>query len=208
MLQLQNSFYLWHMAKRSTKKKAAKTAKRKPAKRAKRIAAPRKYAAPKRAPRKRTTTTTTKKTRKTRRIGSTNMSSKKTTVMGAALEGLMSGLGQYAGAVAPSIIPFDAMISGGIVFAGGVAARKFGAPAALASGFAGAGVLQLANAVMPLPGLTPAATVTGGVGRRRLSAAEVKMIEAAAKSDRAGMKGMKAETLHGRSIINRKTELF
>lgn len=187
--------------KRTTKRKTArKPAKRKTARRA----TTRNVYVTKAAPKRKAARPTRKTaTRKPRRIGNT-MTKRKPSLMDAALEGLMSGAGQYAGAVVSNMIPLDGALAGGSVFVGGVALRKMGAPAAFASGMAGAGAVSAVGTFVALPGLNGG--VSGGVGnRRRLSRREVEMIEAAAATDR--IRGMKSETLHG-NIVNRKTSLF
>lgn len=134
------------------------------------------------------------------------MRTKKTSILNAAINGLMAGAGMYAGQLATTFIPLSGAAPGGIVFAGGVMLSKVGAPAAFANGMAGSGALSAVSAMMPLPGLNGAPGL-GKIGRRKLSRAEVAMIEAAAATDRVS--GVRAETLHGTTaFVNRKTNLF
>lgn len=137
---------------------------------------------------------------KKRRPTSKRIGAMKSKPMSLVLGAVMTGAGIYLGNLAGAYVPGSRTVAGGAVAAGGIALGMVGLPKELSNGVAGAGLVQLAQSMLQ-PG------VTGGVGfRRRLTAADRAAIEAAAGSD--AMNGLTAETLHGRTPVRPKVELF
>lgn len=118
----------------------------------------------------------------------------------AVMDAVLTGAGIYLGNMATAMIPLQRPIAGGIVAGGGILAGTMGLPKALTNGFAGAGVVATATALIGPGAVT-------GIGRKRLTESDVKMIQAAARKD--GVRGLTAETIHGDGTpVMRRRELF
>lgn len=116
---------------------------------------------------------------------------------------LASGAGQFVGNYALGMMPASVgpLAGAGIVAAAGMAGDYVGVNSHLAAGMGGAGVNAAVSNLMD-----GAETPVNGIGRRRLSAADVKRIEAAARS--RNISGLTDETLTGRDPVQARYNLF